>query len=80
MKIQLSQKQMNRIEYESMLLKTSPEQLYYIAPHLFHEGITAANTEAKENTDVINNLKETVKEFLKESDNKEDESEYHSFY
>lgn len=48
MEIELSKKQMDRVKYEAMLLKISPQQLYNIAPHVFNEGITAANTKIEE--------------------------------
>lgn len=44
----LSQKQMKRIAYECMLLKKDVQELLYIAPHLFNEGITSANTPVTE--------------------------------
>lgn len=44
MELELSKKQMDKITYESMLLRMTPQQLYIIAPHLFEEGITSANS------------------------------------
>jgi hypothetical protein len=73
--MELSQKQQARISYESMLLKIAPEQLYYIAPYLFHEGITAANTKVEQLSD-IEELKEKAKEVL----NSFNSEEFHSFY
>jgi hypothetical protein len=43
----LSEKQIARIQYESMLMKLSPQSIQVIAPWLFIEGITAANTEVE---------------------------------
>lgn len=77
MRIELSQKQMDRIKYEAMLMKMSIEQLYVIAPHIFNEGITAANTVSEEEVtsqNTLKDLKESLEESIKSSD------EYHSFY
>lgn len=52
--IKLSEKQLSRIKYEASLLRQNPqkpltmEQMLKIAPFLFIENITAANTETKE--------------------------------
>jgi len=75
MELNLSKKQLDRIQYECNLLKLSPQQLYIIAPHLFHEGVTSANTEIK--NDTFNELKEQAKEYLKSL---ESDDTYHSFY
>ena len=40
----LSKKQMTKIEYECDLLRVDVQKLVYMAPHLFNEGVTAANT------------------------------------
>ncbi len=40
----LSENQMKKIMYECDLLMVSPNDLIYIAGHLFNEGITASNT------------------------------------
>lgn len=73
--LRLSKKQLDKIKYESMLLRVSPESLYVIAPHLFHEGITAANTEVKPSySQQFEELSKQAAEFLKDDD------EYHSFY
>ena len=40
----LSKNQMGKILYECNLLRTTPQALTLIAPFLFNEGITAANT------------------------------------
>jgi hypothetical protein len=61
MELQLSKKQMDKIEYESMLLRMSPQQLYVVAPHLFVENITSANTESKS---VVEDLKEQAQSYL----------------
>lgn len=77
MRIELSQKQMDRIKYEAMLMKMSIEQLYVVAPHIFNEGITAANTVSEEeitSQNTLKDLKESLEESIKSSD------EYHSFY
>lgn len=44
----LSKRQMQRIEYECSLLKVDIQKLLYIAPHLFNENITSANTKVIE--------------------------------
>jgi hypothetical protein len=52
--IKLSEKQLSRIKYEASLLRQNPqkpltlEQMMTIAPFLFFENVTAANTEVKE--------------------------------
>lgn len=61
MELQLSKKQMDKISYEAMLMKMSVQQLYIVAPHLFNENITAANTESKS---VVEELKEQAKSYL----------------
>lgn len=61
MEIRLSKKQMDKIQYEAMLLRMSEQQLYVIAPHLFNENITAANTESKS---VVEDLKEQAQSYL----------------
>jgi hypothetical protein len=73
--MKLSQKQQSRIEYECNLLRVNAEQLYYIAPHLFHEGVTAANTKIEELSE-FEELKEKAKEVL----NSFNSDEFHSFY
>jgi hypothetical protein len=55
----LSQKQISRIRYECQLLKRSPQELQVIAPWLFIEGVTAANTEVVEPAKVIEKPVET---------------------
>jgi hypothetical protein len=40
----LSQKQMNKIKYECDLLRKSVQDMVYLAPFLFCEDVTAANT------------------------------------
>jgi hypothetical protein len=58
-----------------MLMKMSIQQLYVVAPHLFNEDITSANTEiTKEN--VVEELKEKAKEVLESFDS----GNFHSFY
>ena len=76
MELQLSKKQVKRIKYECDLLKMSPQQLYVVAPHLFVENITSANTEAK---DVIEELKEQASNYL-ESLKSNDDYEYGGLY
>jgi len=71
----LSEKQLSRIRYECNLLKMSVQQLYIVAPHLFHEGITAANTAVSE-VNQFKELKEKTKEVLQSFDSEE----FHSFY
>lgn len=43
-KLGLSQEQLQKIKYECDLLRKDIQELLYIAPHLFTEGVTAANT------------------------------------
>lgn len=77
MRIELSQKQMDKIKYEAMLMKMSIEQLYVVAPHIFNEGITAANTVSEEEAtsqETLKDLRQSLEESIKSSD------EYHSFY
>lgn len=69
MELQLSQKQMDRIQYEAMLLKRSVQELYVIAPFLFHEGITAANTVAKEVEPIVTVTQEDTEPVSEEIDN-----------
>ena len=40
----LSSRQMSKIKYECDLLRKDVQELLYVAPHLFTEGTTAANT------------------------------------
>ena len=40
----LSKQQQLKILYECELLSVTPQQLLNIAPHLFNEGVTSANT------------------------------------
>lgn len=75
MELELSKKQMSKIEYECNLLRITIQQLYIVAPHLFHEGITAANTVISE-VNQFEELKEKAKEVLKSFDSEE----FHSFY
>lgn len=75
MELELSKKQMNKITYEAMLLKMSVQQLYIVAPHLFHEGVTAANTVVSE-VNQFEELKEKAKEVLQPFNSEE----FHSLY
>lgn len=75
MELELSKKQMSKIEYECNLLRITIQQLYVVAPHLFHEGITAANTVISE-VNQFEELKEKAKKVLKSFDSEE----FHSFY
>lgn len=75
MELELSKKQMSKIEYECNLLRITIQQLYVVAPHLFHEGITAANTVVSE-VNQFGELKEKAKEVLQSFDSEE----FHSFY
>lgn len=40
----LSKKQMDKVQYECDLMRMEPQRLLQIAPHLFNENVTAANT------------------------------------
>lgn len=75
MELELSKKQMSKIEYECNLLRITIQQLYVVAPHLFHEGITAANTVVSE-INQFEELKGKAKEVLQSFDSEE----FHSFY
>ena len=81
MEIQLSKKQMEKIQYESMLLRMTPQQLYVVAPHLFNENITAANTkvEEKEITEQIDSIEKEFKSLL-QNDDEEDSNTYGDYY
>ena len=75
MELQLSKKQMDKITYEAMLMRMSPQQLYVVAPHLFIENITAANTvieepKANDETSIMAAMREQAKSYL---DSLEDE-------
>jgi hypothetical protein len=58
----LSEKQISRIQYECMLMKRAPQELQVIAPWLFIEGVTAANTEVVEPIKVEEKKVETTTE------------------
>jgi hypothetical protein len=75
MELSLSKKQMSKIEYECNLLRITIQQLYVVAPHLFHEGVTAANTVVSE-VNQFEELKEKAKGVLQSFDSEE----FHSFY
>jgi hypothetical protein len=61
MELNLPEKQIKKIQYESMLLRMDLNTLYVIAPHLFTENITAANTESKS---IVEDLQEQAKSYL----------------
>lgn len=44
----LNPKQLDKIKYECNLLRKSIQELMYIAPHLFNNGVTSANTKIVE--------------------------------
>lgn len=70
----LSKKQTERIAYESMLLRKTPQDLILIAPFLYQNDITAANTKVQ-STEVKN--EEPKKELPKVSDTDEEIYEYY---
>ena len=61
MELKLSKKQMEKIQYEAMLLRMDLNTLYVVAPHMFTENITAANTESKS---IVEDLQEQAKSYL----------------
>ena len=61
MELNLSEKQIKKIKYECDLLRMNIQQLYVVAPHLFVENITSANTESKS---VVEDLKEQAQSYL----------------
>lgn len=69
MELQLSEKQMARIQYEAMLIKRSVQELYVMAPFLFHEGVTAANTVTKEVEPVVTVTQEETEPISEEIHN-----------
>jgi hypothetical protein len=79
----LSQHQMDKIQYECTLLKVTPQQLVHMAPHLFNEGVTSANTSVTESFEKPPTRKEEepVESYPNYSyDNYiEDDSNYHSY-
>jgi hypothetical protein len=75
MELKLSEKQLSRIKYECSLLRMAISELYIVAPHLFHEGVTAANTVVSE-VNQFEELKEKAKGVLQSFDSEE----FHSFY
>lgn len=66
----LSKLQMNKIAYECDLLRVDIERLIYLAPFLFIEGVTTANTK------ITNSKIETIQD-LDDYDNYNNDS---SFY
>jgi hypothetical protein len=81
MELKLSVKQMDRIKYESNLLQCSIQTLYTIAPYLFQENITAANTESKEPEEKSDKEKdlEKYKEQIGKFGYVQDEEEYNVY-
>lgn len=49
----LSKNQMMKINYECDLLRVAIEQLVNLAPYMFVEGVTAANTAIQPSNDVL---------------------------
>jgi len=71
----LSRKQENRIAYECDLLRTSSEKLFYMAPFLFQEDVTAANTIVIKEKEEI-----TQQEPKYSTDTNDDEDYYYNLY
>lgn len=66
MELKLSEKQLSRIKYECNLLRMTVSELYIVAPHLFHEGVTAANTVVENFEELKEKAKEVLSNFGKE--------------
>lgn len=81
--MELSQKQLNRITYEAMLLKVSPQQLMVLAPHLFIEGVTSTNKlveEEKPNSDTVVDTGSDLPWNAPEVNEEEDDTTYEQYY
>lgn len=60
----LSSKQLNKIAYECDLLRKNPQELLNIAPHMFNDNTTAANSTAKDPLPIIEERKPSTRDYV----------------